>query len=159
MFTSRMTNKLKAAPMLQGDQPNDAKSAIERAEAAVEALSPAFQTWLTEEVAALVDAYNIAADDEFSIESRQGIFLSAHTLKGQASTLGYPQIAQLAASLCRLLDYWNNNPNFQALAAEHVRAIGRMADHDPQASTEDNDTVLYLTGKTEELVGDPLAWD
>ena len=69
------------------------------------------------------DACRAAETENFSVQSRQGIYLSAHTLKGQAGTLGQPQIAKLAASLCRLLRNWVPNDLYVELAAEHVAAI------------------------------------
>ncbi|ODA68222.1 Hpt domain protein [Methyloligella halotolerans] len=106
---------------------------VRRAEAAVEALSPSFRAWLGEEVQALVEACRAAETEDFSIESRQGIYLSAHTLKGQASTLGQPQIAKLAASLCRLLGHWRPSEDYRELAAEHVAAIdGVYRRNDPE---------------------------
>jgi chemotaxis protein histidine kinase CheA len=149
----------KASNKMQSDTPQDAKTAIQRAEAAVAALSPSFQSWLVEEVEALVEACQKAIDEKFSLESRQAIFLSAHTLKGQAATLGYPQIAQLAASLCRLLNYWGADKMYPALASEHVLTISQVAEKDPESARAAGEMVQNLTGKTAELIGEPLSWD
>lgn len=139
----------------------DARAAIKRAEAAVEALSPSFQSWLAEEVAALVSACNTAAAAHYAAESRQAIFLSAHTLKGQGATLGYPQISQVAASLCRLLDGWTADQAFCALAWEHVDAICKMAEREPHAVQQpaDLERVQQLNAKTIALIGEPSDWD
>ncbi|MFD0987014.1 Hpt domain-containing protein [Methyloligella solikamskensis] len=132
---------------------------IRRAEAAVQALSPSFRSWLGEEVQALVEACRAAEAEDFSVQSRQGIYLSAHTLKGQAGTLGQPQIAKLAGSLCKLLSHWVPNEAHIELAAEHVAAIdGVYRRHDPDIA----DRVAYalvdeMTRRTDTLLDGLVA--
>ncbi|MEG6509867.1 Hpt domain-containing protein [Methyloligella sp. 2.7D] len=136
-----------------------ARAAIERAKAAVEALSPAFKAWLAEEVEALQLACEAAEAEDFSLQSRQGIFLSAHTLKGQAPTLGYPEVAKLAASLCRLLNYWLPEDGFKQLATAHVKAIAEAA-QDASGGNRDQiaESLKDLREQTADLLG-PMAQD
>jgi len=132
---------------------------IRRAEAAVQALSPSFRAWLGEEVGALVEACRAAETEDFSVQSRQGIYLSAHTLKGQAGTLGQPQIAKLAASLCRLLSHWVPNDAHVELAAEHVAAIdGVYRRHDPEiADRVAQALVSEMDRRTAALLDEPAG--
>ncbi len=132
---------------------------IRRAEAAVQALSPSFRAWLGEEVEALVEACNAAETEDFSVQSRQGIYLSAHTLKGQAATLGQPQIAKLAASLCRVLSHWMPNEAYTELTAEHVAAIdGVYRRHDPEiADRVAQALVQEMNRRTASLLDEPVA--
>lgn len=136
------------------------KDTISRAEAAVRALSPSFRAWLGEEVQGLVQACQVAQRENFSAEFRQLVYLSAHTLKGQASTLGQPEIAQLAASLCRLLSQWAPAKAYAELAAEHVAAIEAVYRDPPSdgAITRAPELVRELDRKTATLL-DPVACD
>ncbi len=145
---------------MQSDLSRDARAAIRRAEAAIEALAPSFGAWLREEVEALREACGVAVQDAFSRESRQGIFLSAHTLKGQAATFGYPQIAQLATLLCRLLDQWQSVPEFMALTPALVQAIEEVATREPEQaeSPEILNLVSRLRSRTAELLDEPVTW-
>ncbi|XSG82240.1 MAG: Hpt domain-containing protein [Methyloligella sp. ZOD6] len=139
----------------------DTRDAIRKAEAAVEALSPSFRAWLGEEIQALVEACRAAEADNFSVESRQGIYLSAHTLKGQAAPLGQPQIAQLAASLCRLLRHWVPNETYGDIAAEHVAAIDDVfKNHQPNHSDENARALVQeMNRKTATLLDEPALYD
>ena len=77
--------------------------AIERAEAALKALSVNFKEWMTQEVERLETARANARMAGFSNESLEKLYLRAHDVKGLGSTYEYPLITAVAAQLCRLL--------------------------------------------------------
>ncbi|WP_269713757.1 Hpt domain-containing protein [Caulobacter sp. NIBR2454] len=80
------------------------KSAIAKAEAALQALSSNFGQWLQDEIDKLEVARKKIDADGMSTETIDGLYLRAHDLKGLGSTYEYPLITRLAGSLCRLID-------------------------------------------------------
>jgi hypothetical protein len=79
-------------------------SAIERAEAALEALSINFDEWMATEIERLDAARAAARNDGYSDASLETLFLRAHDVKGLGTTYGYPLVTALGAQLCRLLE-------------------------------------------------------
>jgi len=78
-------------------------AALRRAEAAVDTLKKDFQNWIGDDVEKLAKARDAFAKDRAGA-SRDALFRSSHDLKGQGQTFGFPFVARVAASLCRLLD-------------------------------------------------------
>lgn len=76
--------------------------AIRRAESAVQGLKSEFRDWAAEDVNKLVAARDAYARNENG-EARAALSRAAHDLKGQASSFDFPLVAQIAASLSRLL--------------------------------------------------------
>jgi hypothetical protein len=70
--------------------------AIAKAEAALASLADNFTQWLEEEINKLEQARQVVHE--------QGLYISAHDLKGLGTTYEFPIITRLAASLCRLID-------------------------------------------------------
>jgi len=56
--------------------------------------------------------------------SKMALFHAAHDIKGQAATLGFPAVAAIADSLCRLIEY-TPQPNRipVKLVSQHVDAV------------------------------------
>jgi len=77
---------------------------IERAERALEQLSVAFDGWLKEEVDALTKAREAVRAQGLSEETRKELHRTAHDLKGQGETYGYPLITLVCSTLCKLLE-------------------------------------------------------
>ena len=77
---------------------------IERAERALEQLSVAFDSWLVEEVEALTNARQAVRMQGLSGETRKELYRTAHDLKGQGETYGYPLITLVCSTLCKLLE-------------------------------------------------------
>lgn len=98
---------------------------VARAEAALGALSQHFDGWMADEVARMVerrDAWLAAGAGPG--EARDGFHRAVHDLKGQASTLGFPLAARVAASLCTLLERTDPETAIpEPLVASHVEAI------------------------------------
>lgn len=78
-------------------------AAIKRAEAAVDSLKENFQDWIGDDVEKLATARDVFAKQPSEL-ARDALFRSSHDLKGQGQTFGFPFVARVAASLCKLLE-------------------------------------------------------
>ena len=77
-------------------------AAIERAEAAMDALKSEFSDWIAQDVQALTAARaRYAAHPDAA--ARDALLRGAHDIKGQAPTFNFPLIARVAASLSRMI--------------------------------------------------------
>lgn len=85
---------------------------VERAEAALAELAADFSVWMNNECARLDDARNAVRASGITAGNKDVLFRAAHDIKGEAATFGYPLVAPVADSLCRLI--------------EHTPEIGRM---------------------------------
>jgi hypothetical protein len=115
--TSKLRRTLR--PALPGEP-----DPIEAAEAALKAISGDFSSWMNDECERLDAARRKVKGMGLFKETRQELFLAAHDLKGDATTLGYPEVAPAADSLCRLLEH---SPNLNkiplTIVDQHVDAI------------------------------------
>src|SRR4029079_18757755 len=76
---------------------------VARAEEALATISGDFSQWMLDECTRLDTARRKVREVGLSKKSRQELFLAAHDVKGDSGTLGYPEVAAAADSLCRLL--------------------------------------------------------
>jgi hypothetical protein len=100
--------------------------AIERAEAALKALSVNFQDWMTTEVEKLEQARVHARLDGYSSATLEALYNVAHDVKGLGSTYQYPLVTAIGAQLCRLLESSDGRAAARqapALIDGHVDAI------------------------------------
>jgi HPt (histidine-containing phosphotransfer) domain-containing protein len=105
---------------------------IARAEAALAAISSDFSNWMQDECARLDNARHRVRELGLSTQTRQELFLSAHDLKGDSGTFGYPEVVAAAESLCRLLEH---SPDLTKIPLEivdqHVDAVRAIVrEHD-----------------------------
>jgi chemotaxis protein histidine kinase CheA len=97
---------------------------IARAEEALAAISGDFATWMNDECERLDVARRKVRSDGLSKSTRQELFLAAHDIKGDSSTLGFPEVAPAAESLCRLLEHTPNLAKIPlAIVDQHVDAV------------------------------------
>ena len=97
---------------------------VARAEAALAAISGDFTDWMKDECARLDAARRKVREMGLSTQTRQELFLAAHDLKGDAGTLGYPEVAAAAESLCRLLEHTPDLTKIPlAIVDQHVDAV------------------------------------
>lgn len=96
-------------------------AAVRRAEQALASLKDEFGDWIAADVAALAEACDGFKADT-GAERRDALFRAGHDLRGQALTFGFPLVARVAASLCKLLD-GHGNAVPQPLIEAHVNAI------------------------------------
>ena len=97
---------------------------IARAQAALDALSSDFGTWMQDECDRLNAARQNVKDNGFSKQSFDEIFRAAHDIKGDAATFGYALAAPIAESLCRLIEHTPDASKIPlALLDQHVDAV------------------------------------
>lgn len=119
--SQKLKNKVK--PIAPGQSMD--MSAIERAEKAMDKLSVRFEGWIIEEVDRLQAARDGVDKHGFAGDYAEELFRSAHDLKGQGLTFGYPLATYVAGSLCRLLEAVKNTGGEApiSLIDHHVDAI------------------------------------
>jgi HPt (histidine-containing phosphotransfer) domain-containing protein len=106
------------APAEEGDDP------VARAEAALADLSSEFSTWMEAECVRLETARQNVKNEGFTKKTHEVLFRAAHDIKGEAGTFGYPAIAGVANSLCRLIEHTPDRAQIPlGLVDQHVDAI------------------------------------
>src|SRR5882672_425875 len=78
---------------------------VARAEAALAELADDFSVWMDQECARLDIARNTVKASGITPGNRDVLFRAVHDIKGQAATFGFPQVAPVADSLCRLIEH------------------------------------------------------
>jgi len=73
------------------------------AEAGLARLSE-FPDWMNDECDRLDQARKSVKTTGMAVLQREALFRASHDMKGQAATLGFPLVAAVAASLCRLIE-------------------------------------------------------
>jgi hypothetical protein len=97
---------------------------VARAEEALATISSEFSDWMLDECARLDTARRKVRDIGLSKQTRQELFLAAHDVKGDSGTLGYPEVAAAADSLCRLLEHTPDLTKIPlAIVDQHVDAV------------------------------------
>jgi chemotaxis protein histidine kinase CheA len=98
-------------------------AAVNRAEAAMDALKSEFADWAQDDVRRLVAARDAFAANP-DIAARAGLLRAAHDMKGQAATFNYPLIARVAGSLSHLIHDLPEHAELSlGLVDAHVNAI------------------------------------
>ena len=98
-------------------------AAVNRAEAAMDALKSEFAGWAQDDVRRLVAARDAFAANP-DIAARAGLLRAAHDMKGQAATFNYPLIARVAGSLSHLIHDLPEHAELSlGLVDAHVNAI------------------------------------
>lgn len=128
---------------------------IAAAEAAVQELASSFDSWMHGELDTLTERWRAAANNGYSLETREALFRAAHDIKGQAATLGYPLVGEAAASLCNLLLDGPETPRLPlSLVDQHVQAIRAMI---REEAREENRTARMLAEKLTTVTDEYLA--
>ena len=97
---------------------------VARAEAALAALSSEFGSWMEAECTRLQAARQAAKRDGFTEKTHEALFHAAHDIKGESQTFGYPAVAGVANSLCRLLEHTPDRSRIPiGLVDQHVDAV------------------------------------
>jgi HPt (histidine-containing phosphotransfer) domain-containing protein len=97
---------------------------VARAEAALADLAGDFSVWMDQECIRLDAARNAIKATGITPGNRDVLFRAAHDMKGQAATFGFPQVAPVADSLCRLIEHVPDTTRMPlALVDQHVDAI------------------------------------
>ena len=97
---------------------------VARAEAALTELSGEFSNWMESECDRLEAARQDVKRDGFTQKTHDVLFRAAHDIKGEASTFGYPAVAGIANSLCRLIEHTPDMRHIPLpLLDQHVDAV------------------------------------
>jgi len=102
----------------------EADNPVARAEAALAELSSEFGTWMEAECVRLETARQNVKTEGFTKKTHEALFHAAHDIKGEAATFGYPAVAGVADSLCRLIEHSPDLAHIPlGLVDQHVDAI------------------------------------
>jgi HPt (histidine-containing phosphotransfer) domain-containing protein len=102
----------------------DGDDPVARAEAALMQLSSEFSTWMHSECERLEAARQEVRQLGFADKTHDALFRAAHDLKGEAATFGYPAVAGILDSLCRLLEHTPEAAHIPlSLVDQHVDAV------------------------------------
>jgi hypothetical protein len=132
-------NKLKKA--VQKVKPNTKVDfdPVASAEAALAELADDFGQWMEQECIRLDKARNAVRAQGFNQGNRDVLFLAAHDIKGQAETFGFPLVAPVADSLCRLLEH---TPEIRKipldLVDQHVDAVRAITHKNTRGDSDSN---------------------
>lgn len=97
---------------------------VARAEAALAELADDFSVWMDQECVRLDEARNAVKASGITPGNRDVLFRAAHDIKGQAATFGFPLVAPVADSLCRLIEHTPDIARLPLrLIDQHVDAI------------------------------------
>jgi HPt (histidine-containing phosphotransfer) domain-containing protein len=97
---------------------------VARAEAALEQLSSEFSDWMAAECERLEAVRGDVRRDGFTGNTHDQMFRIAHDIKGEAATFGYPAVAGVAESLCRLIEHMPQSARIPLeLVDRHVDAV------------------------------------
>jgi HPt (histidine-containing phosphotransfer) domain-containing protein len=97
---------------------------VARAEAALAELSGEFGTWMESECERLEAARQDVKNSGFTEKTHDALFRAAHDIKGEAGTFGFPAVAGIADSLCRLLEHTPDMKRIPLSAVDqHVDAV------------------------------------
>jgi HPt (histidine-containing phosphotransfer) domain-containing protein len=128
---------------------------VARAEAALADLSGEFGTWMESECERLEAARQDVKGSGFTAKTHDALFRAAHDIKGEAGTFGFPAVAGIADSLCRLLEH---TPEMQriplTLVDQHVDAVRAVVRE--YARSDLLDIATALTKRLREVTDDFL---
>jgi chemotaxis protein histidine kinase CheA len=97
---------------------------VARAEAALAQLSGEFSTWMQTECERLEAARQDILRQGVKEKTKEALFRAAHDIKGEAATFGYPSVAGVAESLCRLIEHTPERTRIPVgLIEQHVDAV------------------------------------
>ena len=130
-------------------------AAVNRAEAAMDALKSEFADWAQDDVRRLVAARDAFAANP-DIAARAGLLRAAHDMKGQAATFNYPLIARVAGSLSHLIHDLPEHVELSlGLVDAHVNAIHVI--YRDKVMDMSNKVALALSEELEARVTETLA--
>ena len=100
---------------------------VARAERALAQLEGEFTGWMQEECERLDRARGEIKAQGFSKATHDALFHATHDIKGEAATFGYPWVAAIADSLCRLIEHTPDMTRIPMLLVDqHVDAVRAM---------------------------------
>ena len=116
---------------------------VARAEAALAELSGEFSSWMEAECDRLEATRQDVKRDGFTQKTHEELFRAAHDIKGEAATFGYPEVAGVAESLCRLIEHTPEMVIIPAkLVDQHVDAVRAIIREHTRSDVADVATAL-----------------
>jgi len=127
---------------------------VARAEKALAELSCEFGSWMDSGCDRLDKARRAFAKDAARSKA-DALFHAAHDIKGEAATFGYPAIASVTESLCRLIEHTPDPARIPLeLIEQHVDAV--RAIHREYARSDAKELAATLTKRLHEVTGEFL---
>ena len=131
---------------------------VARAEAALAELADDFSVWMDQECARLDAARNAVKTTGITPGNRDVLFRAAHDMKGQAATFGFPQVAPVADSLCRLIEHMPDIARLPLrLVDQHVDAIRAITHKNTRGDSDANSA--KLSQKLRQVTDDFLGYE
>ena len=131
---------------------------VAKAEAALAELSEDFSAWMGEECDRLDAARHAMRAGGINQGTRDTLFLAAHDIKGQASTFGFPLVAPVADSLCRLIEHTPDMARLPlALVDQHVDAVRAIVTKNTRGDSDAN--AAKLAQKLRTVTDEFLAYE
>ncbi len=131
---------------------------VARAEAALAQLSNEFGDWMHAECERLEAARRNFARVGFTEKTHDELFRAAHDIKGEAATFGFPALAGVADSLCRLLEHTPELTRIPpTLVDQHVDALRAIARETGRADL--GDIARALTMRLREVTDEFLRYE
>ena len=128
---------------------------VARAEAALVGLSSEFSGWMNAECERLETARIAVRNLGFTDTTHDAMFRAAHDIKGEAATFGYPEVAGIADSLCRLLEHTPQMTSIpRTLVDQHVDAVRAIIREHARADVAE--AAAALTRRLREVTDDYL---
>jgi HPt (histidine-containing phosphotransfer) domain-containing protein len=128
---------------------------VARAEAALVELSSEFSSWMRAECERLDAARRDVNRVGMTEKGHVRLFSAAHDIKGHGATFGFPEAANVADSLCRLLEHTpKTKPVPLKLVDQHVDAVQAIVRE--QARPDAAEIARVLTARLREVTDDFL---
>jgi len=122
---------------------------VKAAEAALARIAPHFGSWMENEARALVNAWEKVQSDGLTEETVDALYQAAHNIKGQALTLGFPLVGDVAASFCHLIETLPNKQDLPFTLAEgFVEAVRAMVSEGAKDTANKTGVELLETLRT-----------
>jgi HPt (histidine-containing phosphotransfer) domain-containing protein len=117
-------NKLRHVVSEKPDVPGETDDPVARAEQALAGLSGEFTAWMDQECERLDHARNQVVAGGCTGSNKEKLFHAAHDIKGEAATFGFPAMASVSDSLCRLIEFTPDPTRIPVkLINQHVDAV------------------------------------
>jgi len=134
----------------------DEEDPVARAEKALAELSSEFGSWMDSECERLDKARHMVTKGGFTKANKEALFHSAHDIKGEAETFGFPLVAPAADSLCRLIEYTPDSTRIPIkLVEQHVDAV--RAIYREYSNSDAKDLAAMLNGRLREVTDEFLV--
>jgi chemotaxis protein histidine kinase CheA len=120
-------------------------SILVKAESALQNISVDFPQWMAKEIEGLRAKRDDIRAHGLNNENAKDFFYLLHNVRGQAATLGFPLVGQIAGSLCEVVQHVAAKDIPPSVIEQHIDAI--LAIVHEKASGEGNDIARKLVSR------------